>query len=63
MHNQQILHDAMALRGADFNRLQHELDVTFKQGVQEATQDFRKRVLTAVEQQGKLRQLEMLLTS
>lgn len=60
MHTQ-IMRDFMALRHSDQHRIQRELDITFHQGESESYEDFVKRVLTAVDNEGKLRQLETLI--
>lgn len=60
MHTQ-IMRDFMSLRHSDQHRIQRELDITFHQGDGENYEDFVKRVLTAVDNQGKLRQLETLI--
>lgn len=58
----QLMNDFMNLRASDRIRIQRELDVTFHQGENESLKDFTKRVLTEVDNQGKLRTLEALMT-
>jgi len=61
MHKQ-LMNDFLSLRTGDRMRIQRELDITFHQGMEESDKDFAKRVLTAVDNSGKLRQLEALIT-
>lgn len=58
----QLMNDFMNLRASERIRIQRELDVTFHQGEKESLRDFAKRVLTEIDNQGKLRTLEALLT-
>ena len=58
----QLMNDFMNLRASERIRIQRELDITFHQGENESLRDFTKRVLTEVDNQGKLRTLEALLT-
>lgn len=61
--NQQVIYDAMHIRDRDFSRVQDELGVTFQQGHRESLTDFRTRVLTEIDNMGKMRDLEHLLAS
>lgn len=61
MHKQ-VINDAMNLRSADFHRIQREIGIDYHQGLHESDRDFRVRVLTQAENEGKMRQLESLLT-
>lgn len=62
MLNRQVVYDAMHLKVSDFSRVQEELGVTFQRGHHEDETDFRKRVLTEIDREGKMRNLEQLLS-
>lgn len=57
----QLMNDFLNLSLGDRLRIQAEVGVTFHQGEKESCQDFAKRVLTQVDNDGNLRQLEALL--
>ena len=57
----QLMNDFLNLSPCVRSRIQRELDITFHQGEKESIEDFAKRVLIAVDNQGKIRQLESLL--
>ena len=59
--NTQLVNDFMNLKPVHRERIQRELDVTFHQGEHESLKDFAKRVLTEVDNQGKVRALEVLI--
>lgn len=59
--NNQIVNDFMNLKPVHRERIQRELNVTFHQGENESLKDFTKRVLTEVDNQGKVRTLEVLI--
>lgn len=63
MLNRQVVYDAMHLRPSDFARVQEELGVTFHKGHHEDEADFRKRVLQEIDNSGKMRSLEAILTN
>ncbi len=58
----QLMNDFLSLRTGDRMRIQRELDITFHQGMEESDKDFAIRVLTAVDNSGKVRALEVLIT-
>ncbi len=58
----QLLNDFMNLSPCVRSRIQRELNITFHQGEHESLKDFTKRILTAVDNEGKIRQLEALVT-
>ena len=60
MHKQ-LMNDFLSLRSGDRIRIQQEVGVTFHQGVEESDEDFAFRVLSAVDNSGKVRQLEELI--
>ena len=59
--NNQLVNDFMNLKPLHRERIQRELDVTFHQGEHESLKDFAKRVLTEIDNQGKVRTLEVLI--
>lgn len=59
--NTQLVNDFMNLKPVHRERIQRELNVTFHQGENESLKDFVKRVLTEVDNQGKVRTLEVLI--
>lgn len=59
--NTQLVNDFMNLKPVHRERIQRELNVTFHQGENESLKDFAKRVLTEVDNQGKVRTLEVLI--
>lgn len=59
--NTQLVNDFLNLKPVHRERIQRELNVTFHQGDHESLKDFAKRVLTEVDNQGKVRTLEALL--
>lgn len=59
--NTQLVNDFMNLKPVHRERIQRELNVTFHQGENESLKDFTKRVLTEVDNQGKVRTLEVLI--
>ena len=59
--NTQLVNDFMNLKPVHRERIQRELDVTFHQGEHESLKDFAKRVLTEIDNQGKVRTLEVLI--
>lgn len=59
--NTQLVNDFMNLKPVHRERIQRELNVTFHQGENESLKDFVKRVLTEVDNQGKVRALEVLI--
>ena len=59
--NNQLVNDFMNLKSLHRERIQRELNVTFHQGEHESLKDFTKRLLTEVDNQGKIRTLEILL--
>ena len=59
--NTQLVNDFLNLKPVHRERIQRELNVTFHQGEHESLKDFAKRVLTEVDNQGKVRTLEVLI--
>lgn len=59
--NTQLVNDFMNLKPVHRERIQRELNVTFHQGENESLKDFVKRVLIEVDNQGKVRTLEVLI--
>lgn len=59
--NTQLVNDFLNLKPVHRERIQRELNVTFHQGENESLKDFVKRVLTEVDNQGKVRTLEVLI--
>lgn len=59
--NTQLVNDFMNLKPVHRERIQRELNVTFHQGENESLKDFVKRILTEVDNQGKVRTLEVLI--
>ena len=59
--NTQLVNDFMNLKPVHRERIQRELDVTFHQGENESLKDFAKRVLAEIDNQGKVRALEVLI--
>lgn len=59
--NTQLVNDFMNLKPVYRERIQRELNVTFHQGENESLKDFTKRVLTEIDNQGKIRTLEILV--
>ena len=59
--NTQLANDFMNLKPVHRERIQRELNVTFHQGEHESLKDFAKRVLTEIDNQGKVRTLEVLI--
>ena len=62
MHTQ-LVQDFMALREGERRSIQQALNITFERGSHESNKDFSVRVLTEVDNQGKIRTLEQLLNS
>ena len=59
--NTQLVNDFLNLKPVHRERIQRELNVTFHQGEHESLKDFAKRVLTEVDNQCKVRTLEVLI--
>lgn len=59
--NTQLVNDFLNLKPVHRERIQRELNVTFHQGENESLKDFVKRILTEVDNQGKVRALEVLI--
>lgn len=59
--NTQLVNDFLNLKPVHRERIQRELNVTFHQGEHESLKDFAKRVLAEVDNQGKVRTLEVLI--
>lgn len=59
--NTQLVNDFLNLKPVHRERIQRELNVTFHQGENESLKDFVKRVLSEVDNQGKVRALEVLI--
>jgi len=61
--NNQLVYDFMSLKEPHRRWVQEEMNVTFHKGLHETDHDFSKRVLTEIENQGKIRTLEVLLNT
>lgn len=59
--NTQLVNNFMNLKPVYRERIQRELNVTFHRGENESLKDFTKRVLTEIDNQGKIRTLEILV--
>lgn len=59
--NTQLVNDFLNLKPVHRERIQRELNVTFHQGEHESLRDYAKRILTEVDNQGKVRTLEVLI--
>ena len=56
-----LVHHVLNLSKKCFAGLQEQLNVTYAQGHHESEQDFRIRVLTEIDKQGKMRLVEAYL--
>lgn len=61
--NRDLAHAFFKLRVSERMAVMREIDITFAQGTSESNQDFSARVLQAISNDGKVRELEAAMLS
>lgn len=61
--NRDLAHAFFKLRVSERASVMQQINITFSQGISETNQDFAKRVLQAVSNDGKVRELEAAMLS